>query len=82
MKSRRDTLSILSDLLYSMKEVKRITHLLYASNLSYSQFVKYIKMIKSMGLIAEEKNPFHCYVVTEDGKIFMELINKRKNTTL
>lgn len=75
---RRDTLTILSDLLENMKEPKRLTHLLYASNLSYSQLTKYLKMITEMGLAETQQKPFHSYKITDDGKFFIEMANKRK----
>ena len=76
--SRRDTLSVLSDLLENMKEPKRLTRLLYASNLSYAQFSKYLKMVKEMGLATEQTEPFRSYAVTHDGQFFVELIRKRE----
>jgi len=75
--TRRDTLKILSDLLENMQEPKRVTHLLYASNLSYSQLSKYLKIITEMGLARETKKPFHSYILTEDGKFFIEMVNRR-----
>ncbi len=75
--NRRDTLSVISDLLENMKEPRRLTRLLYASNLSYSQFRKYLTMIKEMGLAQEQQEPFHSYTVTHDGKFFMHLVSKR-----
>ena len=79
--SRRDTLTILADLLGNMKEPKRLTHLLYASNLSYSQLIKYLKMITEMGLAEERKKPFHSYIITDDGKFFIDMASKRKKST-
>jgi len=76
--TRRDTLKILSDLLENMQEPKRITHLLYASNLSYSQLSKYLKIITEMGLAIEQSKPFHTYIVTEDGKYFIQMVSKRQ----
>ncbi len=76
--SRRDTLSVLFDLLANMTEPRRKTRLLYASNLSYSQFAKYLKMLKDMGLAMEQNKPFRSYTVTHDGQYFMELIRKRE----
>ena len=76
--NRRDTLTVLSDLLENMTEPRRLTRLLYASNLSYSQFLKYLKMVKDMGLAQEQKEPFRSYTVTHDGKFFMEMVRKRK----
>ena len=80
--SRRDTLKILSDLLENMQEPKRVTHLLYASNLSYSQLAKYLKIITEMGLAIEQKKPFHSYMVTEDGKFFIQMVSKRQTVEI
>ena len=76
--NRRDTLTVLCDLLANMKEPRRITRLLYASNLSYAQFSKYLKMVKEMGLANEHTEPFRSYTVTNDGQFFMELVRKRE----
>jgi len=80
--TRRDTLKILSDLLENMQEPKRITHLLYASNLSYSQLAKYLKVITEMGLAIEQKKPYHSYIVTEDGKFFIHMVSKRQTVEI
>ena len=76
--TRRDTLTVLSDLLQNMKEPRRITNLLYTSNLSYAQLTKYLKMIKLMGLAQENTKPFRSFSVTEDGKFFIEMVKKRE----
>jgi len=78
MKCRRDTLKIISDLLENMKEPRRVTHLLYASNLSYSQLSKYLKIVQEMGLAIEQKKPFHSYTVTQDGDFFIQMVGKRE----
>ncbi len=80
--TRRDTLKILSDLLVNMQEPKRVTHLLYASNLSYSQLVKYLKIITEMGLAIEQKKPFHSYIVTEDGNFFIHMVSRRQTVQI
>ncbi len=80
--TRRDTLEILSDLLGNMHEPKRVTHLLYASNLSYSQLVKYLKIITEMGLAIEQKKPFHSYIATEDGKFFIHMVSRRQTVQI
>ena len=74
---RRDTLAILSDLLDYMQEPRRLTHILYASNLSYSQLVKYLNMLVEMGLAQKQTKPFHSFKVTPDGMYFMSLISRR-----
>jgi len=76
--ARRDTLKIISDLLQNMREPRRITHLLYASNLSYSQLAKYLKILKEMGLATEHKESFTYYTVTSDGEFFMHMVSKRE----
>ncbi|MGI0056642.1 MAG: winged helix-turn-helix domain-containing protein [Nitrosarchaeum sp.] len=75
--TRRDTLDILSELLENMAEPRRITHLLYSSNLSYSQLRKYLKMVTEMGLVLEQNNSFTSFVVTNEGKLFIEMVKKR-----
>ena len=78
MKVRRDTLKIISDLLENMKEPKRVTHLLYASNLSYSQLVKYLRILQEMGLATVQTKPFPSYTVTQDGEFFVQMVSKRE----
>lgn len=79
--NRRDTLSILSDLLDNMQEPRRITSLLYATNLSYSQFTKYLKMVRKMGLAQVQHKPYSLYQVTSDGKFFINLVRRRIETS-
>lgn len=75
---RRDSIKIMSDLLQNMQEPRRMTHLLYSSNLSYKQLTKYIKLVKDMGLVQEKRKPYHSYVITTEGKFFIEMELKRK----
>ena len=76
--TRRDTLKIISDILENMREPRRLTHLLYASNLSYTQLIKYLKIVKEMGLVTERQKPFQSYIVTEDGEFFIQMVRKRE----
>ena len=80
--ARRDTFRIISDLLQSMKEPRRVTHLLYTSNLSYTQLVKYLKLVMEMGLAKEQTAPFRSYSITDDGQYFVQLENKRTKIKL
>ena len=75
---RRDSISIMADLLENMKEKRRITHLQNSTNLSYRQFLKYLKLIKDMGLVEEKEKPHHSYVITQAGKSFVDMAQKRK----
>jgi len=76
--TRRDTLKIISDLLENMREPRKLTHLLYASNLSYTQLIKYIKIVKEMGLVTAQEKPFASYTVTPDGDFFIQMVSKRE----
>jgi len=76
--TRRDTLKIISDLLENMREPRKLTHLLYASNLSYTQIIKYIKIVKEMGLVTAQEKPFASYTVTPDGDFFIQMVSKRE----
>jgi predicted transcriptional regulator len=75
---RRDQITIMGDLLVNTMEPKRLTHLLYGSNMSYSQLVKYLNTLIDLGLISEEKKPFRTFLITEKGKSFMSIIRKIK----
>ena len=75
--SRRDTLEILSDLLANMQEPRRLTQLLHRSNLSYNQLRKYLTMVIEMDLAKYEQKPHASYLVTDEGKMFIEMVKKR-----
>jgi len=67
----------MAELLDNMEEPRRITHLLYASNLNYERLSKYLKMLTMMGLAHEQSNPYHSFRITHEGKFFMNIINRR-----
>ena len=70
-------MEILSDLLDNMQEPRRLTQLLYRSNLSYSQLRKYLTMVIEMGLAKYVQKPHASYLVTDEGKLFIEMVKKR-----
>ena len=76
--ARRDSISIMTDLLENMNEQRRMTHLQNSTNLSYKQFLKYLKLIKDMGLVEEKTKPHRSYLITQEGKAFVEMAHKRK----
>ena len=75
--NRRDTLEILSNLLENMSEPRRLTQLLFLTNLSYTQLRKYLTMVLRMGLAKQELSKNKFYIVTADGKFFIEMVKKR-----
>jgi len=76
--SRRDQITIMLDLLSSISEPKKLTHVLYSSNMSYTQLIKYIDSLKEYGFIKEETKPFRSYLITLDGKEFVNIMKKSK----
>ena len=71
---RRDELTIMSDLMVNMLQPTRSTHLLYRTNLSYSQLKKYLTSLLHMGLIEETTNPHRAFSVTDRGRAFLDLV--------
>lgn len=76
---RRDKITIMGDLLYIMQEPRRLTHILYKSNMSYVQLVKYLDDLIERGLVEKKVQPFKCYSITDNGKLFMNLVNGNGN---
>jgi|SRR6201988_771384 predicted transcriptional regulator len=76
---RRDELTIMTDLMANMLQPMRSTHLLYKSNLSYSQLKKYLSSLQSMGLVEEATKPYRSFTVTEKGRTFLDIVGARGN---
>ena len=77
--TRRDKITIMADLLDIIQEPRRVTHILYKSNMSYVQLLKYLANLKDLGFAEEMKEPFRCYKITENGKIFKGLVSRNGN---
>jgi len=73
---RRDKITIMSDLLDIIQEPRRVTHILYKSNMSYVQLLKYLANLKELGFAEEMQEPFRCYKITENGKTFKRLVTR------
>ncbi len=72
---RRDKVRIMADLLNIMQEPRRLTHILYKSNMSYVQLVKYLDNLMEMGLATKITEPHRAFTITDNGKVFMKIIN-------
>lgn len=77
---RRDKITIMSDLLGIIQEPRRVTHILYKSNMSYVQLLKYLENLKEMGFAEEKAVPHRSFKITENGKLFMELVSRNGNS--
>ena len=71
---RRDKVTIMADLLDIMQEPRRLTHILYKSNMSYVQLVKYLDNLIEMGFAEKIREPHRAYGITTNGKLFMDLV--------
>ncbi len=71
---RRNELTIMTDLMANMLQPTRSTHLLYRTNLSYSQLKKYLSSLLNMGLIEETIKPHRAFSVTDRGRTFLDLV--------
>lgn len=77
---RRDKITIMNDLLNIIQEPRRVTHILYKSNMSYVQLLKYLDNLMQMGFAEENTKPYRSFKITEDGKLFMKLISRNGNS--
>lgn len=77
-KRRRDSLTIMCDLLGNMNQPTKLTHILYKTNLSHSQLKKHLEMLVRMGFVQEINKPIHSFVITEKGRTFVQLIASNK----
>lgn len=65
---------IIADLLNSMSQPIKLTHILYRTNLGYSQLRKYLDLLVSMELVQELSEPSRTFVITDKGRIFLQLV--------
>ncbi len=73
---RRDKIAIMVDLLEIIQEPRRLTHILYKSNMSYVQLTKYLENLMDMGLAQEQHKPHRAFRITSNGKLFKELVTR------
>ena len=71
---RRDKITIMADLLGIMQEPRRLTHILYKSNMSYLQLVKYLDDLIERGLAEKKQIPHRSFAITSNGKLFIDLV--------
>ena len=79
--TRRDQLTIMSDLLEIVNQPQRLTHILYKSNMSYGQLSKYLDELTELGFLEIRTEPFRAFVITEKGKQFNDMLSTKKRST-
>jgi len=77
--TRRDQLTIMSDLLEIVHQPQRLTHILYKSNMSYGQLSKYLDELSELGFLETIAKPFRAFVITEKGKQFSDMLSTKKS---
>ena len=77
--TRRDQLTIMSDLLEIVQQPQRLTHILYKSNMSYGQLSRYLEEMTEMGFLETKSKPFRAYIITSKGKQFNEMLSTKKS---
>jgi len=76
--TRRDQITIMSDLLEITTQPQRLTHILYKSNMSYGQLSKYLDEMINMGFLEIKTKPFRAFVITAKGILFSEMLSTKK----
>jgi len=76
--NKRCEVEIIHDLLSSAQEEIKKTHLMYRTNMTYNQFIKYLDALKEKDLIEEIKSGQNGnnYYLTEKGKKLLDCLNK------
>lgn len=74
--TRRDQITIMSDLLQIVQQPQRLTHILYRSNMSYGQLVKYLTEMIDLEMVEEKNDPYRAFTITSKGKIFLQILTK------
>ena len=78
--TRRDQLTIMSDLLEIVKQPQRLTHILYKSNMSYGQLSKYLDELTELEFLEVRTEPFRSFVITAKGKQFNDMLSLKKRS--
>jgi predicted transcriptional regulator len=78
--SRRDQLTIMSDLLEIIGQPQRLTHILYKSNMSYGQLSKYLDELTELEFIEIRAEPFRSFIITPKGKQFNDMLSLKKRS--
>ncbi len=76
--NKRSESEILAQILKTAKKEVKKTHLLYSTNTSYSNFVKYFNFLLDQDFIeVKNGNPTgKVYQITDEGHTFLNSINK------
>jgi len=76
--TRRDQITIISDLLEITQQPQRLTHILYKSNMSYGQLSKYLNELIDLELLEIRTEPFRAFVRTAKGKQFRDMLSHKR----
>ncbi len=71
---KRDRLEIMINILELATESTKKTRLLYGVGINHSQLKRYLQMLEELGMI--KKSSKSEYIITDKGRIFLELMSK------
>lgn len=70
---RRDQLGLLLDLLKETTEPVKKTHLIYRTRMNYYQITTYLGLLQKLGMVENVSQPFEGFIITEKGRILLNL---------
>ena len=79
---RRNQIESMSDLLNIIQEPQRLTYILYKSNMSYTQLVKYLDDLIRMECVEDRKQPFRSFTITSSGQKCLEMVKKKNRIVI
>ncbi len=71
---KRDRLDIMVSILELATTPIKKTHILYRANINHGQLIKYLEMLKELGMIKNNNN--NLYIITDKGRIFLDMMSK------
>ncbi|KXA96882.1 hypothetical protein AKJ38_02385 [candidate division MSBL1 archaeon SCGC-AAA259I14] len=75
-RERRTRMDVYADVLESVRDASRKTHIVYEANLNFKRCKKYLNKLKENGLVEVQSQSPLAWVITEKGKDFLEEYNK------
>jgi predicted transcriptional regulator len=75
---KRDKLDLIIELLTASGEPVKKTHLLYRTHINHAQLTRYLSFVLRIGMMKETSDPFEGYVITEKGRLMLELFAEQE----
>jgi predicted transcriptional regulator len=76
---KRDKLDLMLELLIASSEPVKKTHLLYRTKINHAQLSRYLELLLSLGMLEEISKPIDGYLITEKGRITLQLFTRARD---